>query len=166
VVEVLLCDRTGLALHRVGVLRRLEAHLLAGRLDRRLAAGWPVDGDHLLAARARVLLHPCRRHSLAEALRKVVALAEGRRAPHRHTVPVDRARVGPCAAELRTLADRLDATAPIAPQTVAWTSTLLVDGTGPLYRRDDPDELRLELMAALGVADTLEPTAFAAFASV
>ena len=53
------------------------------------------------------------------------------------------------ACELEALADRLQAPDQVAAQGVAQARLLLTDGTGPLYRRGETDDLRAAVARAL-----------------
>lgn len=156
---VLVQDRSGMTSCTVGPIRRLQARVLAGRLDRALAAGAPPDEYPLLAVRARKLVRRSSRRSLASALRRVADRAEHGNILSPCLVPVCRPRVCRCLNELRALAGRLEAPGPISPQAVACAQVLVTDGTGPLYHPGDPEELRSALRLARTSADSLEPVA-------
>src|SRR5438874_8266802 len=111
-------------------------HLLdwwcAPATDRRLAAGEGGAGDEYLARRASLLTSARVRERIATRLREIVAAAEDPRI--RITkAPVARDEVLAAARELRLLASRLQAPAPVDPRGVAKVNLLIGDGRGPLY---------------------------------
>lgn len=100
---------------------RLTARLEARRLDAELARGADPDTQAPLTLRARILIHPRHRRTLARGIERVAGSA--RRA--------DIAAVGP---QLRALAARLAYPGPVAARGVAEVRLLLTDAGGPLHR--------------------------------
>jgi hypothetical protein len=127
--------------------RRVATRLFGYELDRRLAAGEHDDRDGRLAERARFLTGARTRERLARALREVVAAAD--EPPRRDgSVPLARAEVSAAAYELRLVASRLQAPAPVDPRGVAEVRLLLTDGSGPLYNRRSETPLEVAAAAA------------------
>jgi hypothetical protein len=127
--------------------RRLATRLLGHDLDRRLAAGECCDRGGRLAERARFLTGARSREHLASSLREIVSVAED--PPRRDgIVPLARAEVSASAYELRLLASRLQAPAPVDPRGVAEVRLLLTDGSGPLYNRRAETPLDVAAVAA------------------
>jgi hypothetical protein len=129
--------------------RHLATRLLGHELDRRLAAGEHDDRGGQLAERARFLTGARTRERLARSLREIVGAADE---PPRlaGSVPLARAEVRAAAYELRLLATRLQAPAPVDPRGVAQVRLLLTDGSGPLYNRRSETPLDVAAAAARG----------------
>jgi hypothetical protein len=128
-------------------LRRLTTWLFGHELDRRLATGERHDCGGRLAERARFLTGAGSREHLARSLREVVSAAE--RPPRgNEIVPLARVEVSASAYELRALASRLQAPAPVDPRGVAEVRLLLTDGSGPLYNRRAETPLGVAAVAA------------------
>jgi hypothetical protein len=101
---------------------------------------------HLLEARSRA--------NLAKGLRRAVADARTTRPQFTAAVHVARPAVLACAPEILALAAELT-DRDVSPAGVDMTRDLLADGSGPLYRARDEDELREAIeaiRAALGTA--------------
>jgi hypothetical protein len=116
-----------------GIRARVAAHVRARSLDGELMSGAEVDSD---AARARAALLTSRRHreSLAHAIDGVIAAANG---------PASLSRISPArepvlanAPRLYALARRLRTRSPMTPRALASLTSLLSDGTGPVFRGD------------------------------
>jgi hypothetical protein len=154
-MQVLLDDDRGrLTLRPLRPWHRMLARALAGRLDRRLADGAQPESNAVLAARAMFLTSTAYRRALATALRRLLAasvsadtrprLAVARssvgaaRQPH---VPLRQDRIAMSASGLAGLAGFLAGPGPVPARGVAMVSQLLADGGGPLYRKDNPDDL-------------------------
>ena len=133
---------------------RLLVRLHGFRLDRDLASGASPEASVELALRAQLLVRPCHRRELARAMGRLLSTA--RRSPYgtRLPVPVCRDRVRECENELGELIGRLEATVPVPARGVAKVGQLLADGSGPLYRRSSPGDLRAMVRDA---ADALIP---------
>jgi hypothetical protein len=118
---------------RARVSDRVLARLRARRLDLALAEGAPPEQNAAVALRARRLIDPSNRRSMAETLRRM--LRESREdywISHAH-VPPCRARVRAASEQLDDLADALSRPGPVAVHGVAEALILLTDGSGPLY---------------------------------
>jgi len=140
---------------RAGLRDRLVARLRAGALDRELARGVAPESCGPLELRARTLIGPAMRRTLARQLRRVVSDARGGHAWTVH-VPVSRPEVLDAADELDVLAERLAAPGPVDVRGVAQVQLLLSDGCGPLYFRGATDELRASVARALRRLEVLE----------
>jgi hypothetical protein len=111
---------------------RLLARLRARRLDLALAQGAPPEQDAAVALRARRLIDPSQRRSMAEALRRMVRESHEGRISYAHVHPCRR-RVVAASEQLDELAEALSRPGPVAVHGVAEALILLTDGTGPLY---------------------------------
>ena len=116
-----------------GVLARIAAHVRARSLDGELMSGGEVDSG---AVRARAALLVSRRHreSLADAIDVVIVTASQTASPWGITPA--RGSVLANAPRLRELAQRLRTRSPMAPRTLAALTSLLGDGTGPVFGGD------------------------------
>jgi hypothetical protein len=151
-VIVLLEKGGGLRLRRVHPWDLLTARLRASALDRALAAGASPESSVALAVHAEHLHAGGQRSLLARSLRRVGASSEAPTARHLRA-PLDRLAVRRARAELEALAARLTSSEPLDVRGVARVRTLLADGTGPLYRENEPGRLRRELVATLASLD-------------
>jgi hypothetical protein len=133
---------------RAGMRDWVEARLRATELDRELARGVAPETCGALSLRARKLIGPDARATLARQLRRVVSDARGGHA-WMTRVAIRRPEVLDAAAELDALAERLAAPGPVDVRGVALAHVLLTDGTGPLYFRGATDELRASVARAL-----------------
>ena len=133
---------------RAGLRDRLVAWLRADALDRELARGVAPESCGALTLRARTLIGPSARATLARQLRRVVSDARGGHV-WLSRVPVRRPEVLDAADELDVLADRLAAPGPVDVRGVAEVQLLLTDGTGPLYFRGATEELRARVADAM-----------------
>jgi hypothetical protein len=140
----------------VCLIDRLAARLRARRLDRQLALGASPDASVALALRAQALVAMSVRRDLARSARRVLAAARTPGAT-RLAVPVCRDRVTDSAAEFDELIGRLLAACPVPAQGVARASVLLCDGSGPLYHRACPDDLRTRVREAASALSPLSP---------
>lgn len=113
-----------------GVRPRMRALLVAGDLDRALAAGVSPEHSVLLALHAQRIVRPRACRDLAATLRRVIA---GRSHPV-NAAPISRVRVRFAAGRLDAVAARLEADGPVAARGVAALRLLLSEGAGPLYR--------------------------------
>lgn len=148
--HILLRDDLGrLTLRRLRPWHRMLARAAAARLDRELAAGTSPETSASLAARATALTSTKARRDLATGVQRILAAAgQPPAAPSAPAaavrparLPLNRAGISSSAAPLATLADTLAAPGPVPVQGVAMVSQLLADGTGPLYRQADGDDL-------------------------
>ena len=130
---------------------RLIARGHSRTLDRELAAGAAPESSPAVALRARRLLDPCERRSIAEGLRRLVRDARDGPPLSRVRVPAVWTRVAAAGEELDQLADALSRPGPVAAHGVAEALLLLTDGTGPLYNPESHSSLRR--LAAEATAD-------------
>jgi hypothetical protein len=111
------------------------ARLFGASLDRQLAEGRAPESSRLLATRAQLIASPTRRRRLAE---NWLSLLVEARAPYiliNPRVPVVRDRIIAAQAQIHALVDAL--LAPLtASRGVAMASTLLSDGSGPVFNRE------------------------------
>ena len=132
----------------IRVRDRLIARWGSMKLDRALAAGTPPETSAALRLRAQALLAPRTRRTLGRALERVVA--EPAPAPLLGArVPVRRSEVRGARDDLRLLAQRLAAPAPVDVRGVAKVRVLLSDGSGPLFWGRSPDELSGRIRQAI-----------------
>lgn len=144
-----------LDVHPATVVDRLRAHLSGARLDRDLAMGVSPDADVVHALRARLLVRPRQRRSMARCLSRAVDEAEGTACHSPAAVPTARGRVLAAAGELRCLAELLLTPAPLPARGLAMVSVLVSDGAGPLYYERSPDDLRQRALRAVAAIDPL-----------
>jgi len=144
---------------------RLMVRVRASRLDRELAAGASPDATVALALRAQMLVQMRTRRGMARGAQRILEramrapaaglppapAAGGLRMPAAGVlqVPVCRDRVRDSAEELGDLIRRLLGGGPVAARGVALASALLTDGSGPLYRRSNADDLQARIREAL-----------------
>ena len=152
---VLQVDCRGVYVEPVTLRRRVRCSLLADRLDRWLADGIEPETDVLLALRAQQLACPATRTDLARTVGRLLRAADEpehafTRAPS--IAVLERVRVA--APELRSLVDHLLAPVPVSARGVALVRLLLRDGSGPLFRYESREDLRLQVRRA---TDALEP---------
>jgi hypothetical protein len=74
-------------------------------------------------------------------------------AARRLRVPICRDRVRDSSEEFGDLIRRLLAGGPVAARGVALASVLLSDGSGPLYHRANPDDVRARVREAVNALD-------------
>ena len=142
-------DLGRMTLRRLRPWHRMLARAAAARLDRELAADTSPETSATLAARAMALTSTKARRDLATSVQRILAAAgQPRAAPPAPAaairparLPVSRARITQSAVPLAHLARALAAPGPVPVQAVAMVSHLLADGTGPLYRPADGDDL-------------------------
>jgi hypothetical protein len=139
---------------RAGWRQRVTARLRANRLDTELARGAALT-DAALALRAQDLGERWTRERLGRSVCRVLADARTNRPLSIARVPTQRSEVLAAAWELDRIAGVLLTPGPVAASGVAQVRLLLIDGAGPLYRRDAPGRLRAAAARAL---DALEPT--------
>jgi hypothetical protein len=116
---------------------RLRVRVARGKLDRQIAAGHSCDSIAALALRARQLVHPRARQSVAGDLRRIVGYVDRvGLGPVLSTVMIERAAVRDGREAILGLADRLDGTAPVSPAGVALALMLVSDGRySPILNR-------------------------------
>jgi hypothetical protein len=125
---------------------RVAARVLARRLDCALIEGADPVSSPRLAARAAMLTSPSTRSQLADGLDRLIATAQlpppRRRMLARHSSVLVNSRL------LRELAAMLRGSGPLYVGGIARLSTLLTDGTGPVYNATDGRALEDELLRA------------------
>lgn len=139
----------GAALHLRVLLRR-------DRLDEALARRARPGDDPAQRLRAAQLLQASERRRVARGLRSALASTEHPPVGWNARIPVAARAVRLGRPALERLASRLGSAAPVSARGVAQARLLLTDGTGPLYRDEDPDRLR---DAALDALRALDPPA-------
>jgi hypothetical protein len=112
---------------------RLLAGALAPSLDRQLAAGRPPRRGHVLAIRAREIATPAARRKLAQRWTNVLDQASRQPVPRFVCVPLQRGAVIAARQDLHEMISVLNCGRPIDARGAAMASSLLSDGTGPLY---------------------------------
>ncbi len=135
--------------------------LRAPRLDADLAAGWPPEASSRHEARARQLVNPRMRHTLAGSWEDVLFMSHRPADRLSGRVPICRDRVRRAEPEIRELIAALQATGPVPARGVAMAVCLLTDGAGPIY---DPKADHLTAAVALAV-DHLNPALPLTFAA-
>lgn len=142
---------------------RILARLLAGSLDRRLAAGEAPEAGVLLASRAEHLVTPSHRRTLARLLERHLD-ATGRRPTRARRGPlrVDGEAVSTATPLVREAASLLGGARPVPARGVALVSLLLADGAGPLFARTGGDSLGAALDRVVEHLDPLGRVAPAA----
>jgi hypothetical protein len=131
------------------------SHIMAGSLDRRLAQGCSPESGVLIAARARVLVTPVERQKLAYQWTDLLAVARSRPNPRSPRTPLNREEVLAHESAVVTVLDLLVAPTPGPVRGIAILSSLLSDGSGPLYSVRRGAGLRVALDEA---ADLLAST--------
>jgi hypothetical protein len=123
----------------------VSAHVLGGVLDGRLAEGKSPASSTLLATRAQLIVSPTRRKVLAESWLSLIDKARRPSPPLQSLeVPVVRTRILGAESQIRALAMALLAPM-VTPRGVAMASSLLSDGSGPIYYGDSPSDLSSKL---------------------
>jgi len=136
--------RAAIERRHLSTLRRLADRQLLGTVVPRV--------PELVAWRAGELTSEKNRRALNRTLRGVVSELDGRLLPG--SSPLNRTGVRPEAGLILALADRVgDATRPVSARGVLLVEELLTDGWGPLYARDQVDELRPSLTRCLRTLD-------------
>jgi hypothetical protein len=144
--------------------------LLAGwratRLDRALAGGTSPEASVWLAARAARLTSGRYRCDLAASLWRIAATAAPARIRQVHPLPLVRPIAGMLvrspaarsAEDLAAVAEALATPGPVAARGVAMVNQLIADGSGPLYRAADADELAAVIRRAARALDAAPVT--------
>lgn len=141
------------------VLTNILLRFGAAATDQELAAGRPPDTSPHRAARARQLVDPRYRHTLAanwEHLLEVTRRPPGGlsgRAPSR------RDRVSRAEPEIRALIRALHVSGPVPARGVALAARLLADGSGPVYNPHAPEDLSAATARAIKHLDPSLPLA-------
>jgi hypothetical protein len=118
---------------RPSLAARLQARLLASRLDREIEAGAVVVPGTPLAAHVARLTSVEQRHCLARGLRRAVDRAESTRRRVSGPFPIGSGQVAECRSEIDHITLLLHSPRPVHPRGMARLRMLLTDGTGPLY---------------------------------
>ena len=149
-------------LHRV-ILKRHRVHLLKQRLqkildlfierrlDDELAEGRAPESSRLLATRAQLIVSPTFRQKMADNWLALLVQAREPSGPLTMRVPLVRSRIIGAQAQILALADALLAPMPTS-RGVAMASSLLGDGSGPIYYSECSTDLGstvLEIVARL-----------------
>jgi hypothetical protein len=152
---VLQVDRAGVYVAPVTLRRRVEAILLADRLDHALADGALPETDVLLALRAERLACAHMRNELACSVGRLLrAAGEPQGGLSRAASMAVLERVRESHDVLEELVDHLLAPVPVSAQGVALARILLRDGSGPLFRYESRDNLTSQVRRAI---DALDP---------
>ena len=114
----------------------------ASTLDARLAAGHPAEADLRTAMRASLLVEAAKRYELAECWQNLLGRAARVRSGTGSRVPLRRSRVLAADADIRRMIVALGVSGPVPARGVAIASTLLSNGTGPLYNARSGLDLR------------------------
>jgi hypothetical protein len=117
---------------RVPLWVLVGAALLGASLDDKLAEGHAPDTSPLLAARAQLLVSLTKRRALAENWLALLVEARGPVKFLNPSVPLVRGRIIVAQAQIEALAEALLAPMPTS-RGVAMASSLLSDGSGPIY---------------------------------
>lgn len=133
----------------------LIATVLAGRLDRRLAAGLPPEAGVLLATRAQRLNSPARCQQLAERWQSLLASTWRPPRPRSASVPVCRRHIAEAEAEIRSMIAVLTAPGPKSVCGTAMAGLLLSDGLGPVFNSRSPIDLGEALREAVRQIESL-----------
>jgi hypothetical protein len=131
----------------------LGARLFGASLDNRLAQGQSPASSRYLALRAQLIALPAWRRELAENWLSLIEVAreQGSRS-FSAQVPLMRTRIIDTEARIRELVCALVSPMPTA-RGVAMASSLLSDGSGPLYYRDSTVNLDSKLYEVLARLD-------------
>lgn len=129
---------------------RFLARALASSLDRELAAGCPPGFSRALAIRARRIVSPSGRRSLAGSWERVLDQANRPPVPRTPRWPLRRGRTVAAEGDVREMLAVLMGALPIAARGAAMASVLLSDGTGPLHSYSSPLDLGAAVREATG----------------
>lgn len=135
---------------------RILARLFSSSLDRRIAAGCSTDSSRLLATRAQVLVSSDVRLRLAGDWERLLNRARMPRGARDPRVTLNRDFIVAHERDIERLTAALLVALPTPARGVAMASSLLGDGTGPLFNR----RRATDIGAALGnVIAQLDPSA-------
>jgi hypothetical protein len=116
------------------LVERLLARLRARSLDDRLLAGERMEGNRQLTARSARVLDPDYRSDVAAALRQMLDDAEhARRIFMKAQIRLREPEIVKARAQIRDLADRLEAATAVDPRGVILADRLIRDGDSPLF---------------------------------
>ncbi len=127
---------------------RLLAGALGPSLDRQLAAGRPPRSSRALCIRAREIVTPAARRELARRWTNVLDQASKRPVPRLTRAPLQRGAVIAAGQDLHEMISVLTSGLPIDARGAAMASSLLSDGTGPLYNHRSLVDLGAVVRAA------------------
>jgi hypothetical protein len=130
---------------------RVLARVHSRNFDLALAEGASPEQSAAFALRARRLIDPSERRSIADVLRQMVRDSREGVSRYRLRIHPCWARVAAAEEELEQLADALTRPGPVSVHGVAEALILLTDGAGPLYNPRSPASLRA--LAAAAIAD-------------
>jgi hypothetical protein len=127
------------------------------RLDTELAAGQPAETSGRHGRRARMLVAPSARRSLAAGWEHLLTVATRPARGLSGRAPIGRRQVLRAEPEIRDLIGALNASGPVPVQGVALARLLLTDGTGPVYNRAATDDLAQRVSQAVLELDPARP---------
>jgi hypothetical protein len=136
---------------------RLLAGAFAASLDRRLAAGRPPRSSPALAVRARDIVTPDARRELARRWTRVLDHACHQPVPRRTRGPLQRGAIIAARQDVLEMICVLTGGLPIEARGAAMASSLLSDGTGPLYNHRSLVDLGAVVRAATQQMDPRAP---------
>ena len=139
---------------RVPLRVLVGAALLGASLDDKLAEGHAPDTSPLLAARAQSLVSLTKRRALADNWLALLVEARGPVKLLNPSVPLVRGRFIAAQAQIEALAEALLAPMPTS-RGVAMASSLLSDGSGPIYNSACSTDLGLALREVIARLDPL-----------
>jgi hypothetical protein len=113
--------------------RRVQARLMATRLDRHLDAGVPVVAGTPGAAHAERIISPTERHRLAGGLQLALDRALCSGSGSSAAITLRSGKILADAELIGQIVQRLDAAQPVRPRGMARLRMLLADSLGPLY---------------------------------
>jgi hypothetical protein len=136
---------------------RILLRLNTARIDADLAAGLPSETSPRHAARARQLVNPRKRHTLAANWDHMLAISHTRAPGLSGRVPICRQRVHQAEPEIRELIAALRAAGPMPVRGVAMALDLLTDGRGPIFNPNPADDLIAAVDQAVAELDPSLP---------
>jgi hypothetical protein len=141
----------GRSTDRPSLWLRLRVWWRRGKLDTALAQGADPTQTRELTLRAQQLVEPKKREALAEAIERLLAIAERPRAPVQVTFRPTQVRAN--RRLLVELAARLRDHGPHPLHGLAMSALLLEDGRGPLYPGSGPRMLERALRDVLSALE-------------
>jgi hypothetical protein len=140
--------------HRPSLMLRARVWIKETELDAALAGGADPAQSEELALRAKQLSERNKRDELAEAISRVITIADRQRAAIATAPPPFRPKqVQANRSLLIELARRLRGYRPVSLQGLALTSLMLEDGRGPLTTDSSPVTLERAIRATLSALD-------------
>jgi hypothetical protein len=128
---------------------KILLRLRAARLDADLAAGMSPETSPRHGMRARRLVTPRMRHSLAGDWEHLLLVSHRATRGLSGRVPIRRERLHRAEPEIRELIEALRASGPVPARGVAIATNLLTDGRGPIYNAKVTDDLTATVMRAV-----------------